>query len=223
LLQYSQLSALPEPENYNIKTFRKWLREPKAGNFCIAGHGEENTWGDLYGNEEDEPRLLLQFFKVLWRLFWPKPPEKGDCDLVATRPSRKVDGFTRWVADEFVPFHHNIFKYREKRGNPRSRDEERVPADSSISEEKPKPKVEKAVQDTLVTYSEHAMLRFTSAFSTVVACLLPTIGITVLSKVHGTDNLLLCLAGFAAVFSVGLIFLTNAATSRVEIFTATAA
>lgn len=223
MLLFTQLSALPEPENYNINTFRKWLRDPAGGHFCIAGNGEQHTWGDLYDNDGEEPHLVTQFFKILWRLFWPKPPEKGNYDLVATRPSQKVDGFTRWVADEFVPFHHNVSKYKKRRKNRRSTDEEEVIAKSSLRRKKSKSKVEKEAQKTLVTYSNHAMLRFTSAFSTVIACLLPTIGITVLSKVHGTNNLLLCLAGFAAVFSVGLIFLTNAATSRVEIFTATAA
>ncbi|TVY81533.1 hypothetical protein LSUE1_G006740 [Lachnellula suecica] len=223
LLQYTQLSALPEPENYNMKSLRMWLRNPDAGDFCISGTGEQDTWGALYDEEAEEPFLFRQFLTLLGRLLWPKPPEKGDWDLVATRPPRKIDGFTRWVADEFVPFHHNVSQYRKRRRSRRSNDVEKVQATSSVPVEKPKRRKKRDAHKTLVTYSEHSMLRFTSAFSTVAACLLPTIGITVLSKVHGTNNLLFCLAGFAVLFSVGLIFLTSAAVSRVEIFTATAA
>ncbi|OCL11259.1 hypothetical protein AOQ84DRAFT_287605 [Glonium stellatum] len=54
-------------------------------------------------------------------------------------------------------------------------------------------------------------------------CLLPVVAITVLSQLHGYRDLLLCLAGFVAIFALGLIFLTSGTTTRVEIFTATAA
>lgn len=76
-------------------------------------------------------------------------------------------------------------------------------------------------KETVTKYSGDSIVRFTTSLTTVVACLLPTIAITVLSQVNGLRNLLLCLAGFATVFAAGLIFLGTA--SRVEIFGATAA
>lgn len=78
-------------------------------------------------------------------------------------------------------------------------------------------------QKTLETWSETSALRFTSGASTVVACVLPVVAITVLSQLQGTRDLLLCIAGFAVIFAVGLIFLTQGTSTRVEIFTATAA
>jgi VIT1/CCC1 family predicted Fe2+/Mn2+ transporter len=66
-------------------------------------------------------------------------------------------------------------------------------------------------------------LRLTSFFSTIIACLLPVIAISVLSQVHGTRNLLLCLAGFSLVFALGLIAMTQGTSKRTEVFAATAA
>jgi hypothetical protein len=67
------------------------------------------------------------------------------------------------------------------------------------------------------------MLRFTSYVATVVACILPTLAIGVLATAHGTTHILLYIGGFTALFAIGLIVLTNPDTTRVEIFTATAA
>ena len=207
-----------------MKTLRTWLREKDAGGFCIGGNGEQSTWGDLWEWTESLS-LKRQFLNMLWRLLWPKSPssEAEELDLVATRPRRKIDGFTRWVANDFVPFHNNLTKHIRKRKNKAENgDPEKAPPQKV--KRKRKTRAPKSLQkQTLATYSESSMLKFTSSVSTVVACLLPTIAITVLSKVDGLNNLLLCLAGFATVFSIGLIFLTNASTSRVEIFTATAA
>jgi hypothetical protein len=224
LLQYSQVSALPEPESYNMKNFRMWLRDPNAGHFSIGGSGEQNTWGDLYKVEENPGSLKWQFVKLLWNLIWPRSPPSNDLDLAATRRPQNIDGFTRWVASDFIPFYTNLRRYREKRKRRAAPDEERVSVNPSISTRPSKSTLKKEFQkETLATYSERSMLKFTSAVSTVVACLLPTVAIVVLSQVQGMRNLLLCLAGFTVIFSVGLIFLTSGTTTRVEIFTATAA
>lgn len=209
-----------------MNTFRRWLREPSAGKFCIAGNGEQSTWGSLYDEEEEEPgSLKWQCAKMIWRLIWPKPPPANDLDLVATRPPHKIDGLTRWVADEFVPFHHNVIKYRRGKKSQRAKDLEKARTKPPVKKVRKERKAQKPEfqQETLSTYSEGSMLKFTSAVTTVVACLMPIVAIVVLSKVHGINNLLWCLAGFASVFSMEVIFLTNAGTSRVEIFTATAA
>lgn len=75
----------------------------------------------------------------------------------------------------------------------------------------------------LTVYSEARMLRFTSAVATIIACLLPTVAIAVLSSLQSTGELLGVIAAFTTIFAMGLMFLTDAATSRVQIFTATAA
>ena len=66
------------------------------------------------------------------------------------------------------------------------------------------------------------MLRFTSGVATVVACLLPTLAISILTTACGMTETLLYIGGFTALFSIGLMILTTD-TSRVQIFTATAA
>lgn len=64
--------------------------------------------------------------------------------------------------------------------------------------------------------------KVTSIITTVVACLLPIIAITVLARVHSMGLILGLIAIFTAVFAVGLVVLSSS-SSRVEIFTATAA
>lgn len=123
-------------------------------------------------------------------------------------------------AINLTPFHESRRRRREKRTKKKA---QKIQAKSGniLRPEDWVPKVKR--EDTIKTWSEKGALRFTSGISTVVACLLPVVAITVLSQVHGTRNLLLCIAGFAVIFAIGLIFLTNGTSSRVDIFTATAA
>ncbi|KAE9364222.1 hypothetical protein N431DRAFT_421083 [Stipitochalara longipes BDJ] len=257
LLQYSQISALPEPDTYNMKNLRKWLRHERLGGLSISGNGEQNTWGDLYEDpDEGRPTLWKQFWMLLWTLIWPRPPPADDLDLVVTRPQGRIDGFTRWVAWYLIPFYeayrqhrerskesarnkrvqsdaerdaksthstpcHNLQRRLEKRKRRRAQKKARAKDGTILSPDQWVAKAQK--QDTIETWSEKGMLKFTSGVSTVVACLLPVVAITVLSQVHGISHLLLCIAGFAVIFAVGLIFLTNGTSSRVDIFTATAA
>jgi hypothetical protein len=225
---------LPEPDIYNMKNFRKWLRYDKTSDFSIGGQGEQNTWGPLYKNpDEGIGSLWKQFRTALWAFIWPQPPPPNDLDLVLTKPPRQIDGFTRWIACYFIPFYAEFCQYRgnqkkikteaEKRKKQSQADPEKD-ADTPPTEVRPEEWVERLKpQETLATWSDKGMLKFTSSVSTVVACVLPTVAIVVLSQVHGLRNLLLCLAGFAVIFAMGLIFLTNGTSSRVEIFTATAA
>lgn len=206
-----------------MKTFQTWLQNQ---DFDITGSGEQHTWGNLYRIEKDSGSLRWGFVKLLWNLVWPKSSSSDELDLVAIRPPSNIDGFTRWVASDFIPYYTDFCEYL--RPKPASNDEEGSTR-TSLAEavERPEEQVlsEKSAPEsnTLSTYSENSMLKFTSAVSTVVACLLPTVAIIVLAQVQGLRNLLLCLVGFAVIFSVGLIFLTSGTTSRVEIFTATAA
>lgn len=218
LLQYSKICALPDPEPFNMRTLRKWLRNEQCANFQVRGRdGLENTWGNVYEDPDAEAGgLWKQFFRLIWALICARMPSNGDLDLAATAPQTKVDGLTRWVAAEFIPFQRALQKKREERKQ-RNQDVElrAAPGGASVAPVKK--------EETLVSWSEKGALRVTSGISTLVACLLPVIAITVLSQLHGLRQLLICLAGFAVIFALGLIFLTQGTSSRTEIFAATAA
>lgn len=76
---------------------------------------------------------------------------------------------------------------------------------------------------SLSSISMYRMVRFTNFVATVLACLLPIVGIVVLSDVHTKAKTLGFIALFTAVFAIGIMILTNSKTSRTEVFTATAA
>jgi hypothetical protein len=82
---------------------------------------------------------------------------------------------------------------------------------------------ETTIEPTLNTYTMSRMLQFTSLIATLIACLLPIVAITVLSKMHTQPRILGFIALFTALFAMGLMWLTNPGTARTEIFTATAA
>jgi len=218
LLQYSQVSALPEPDSYNVESLRVWLKREGDGHYFIKGAGDD-IWGNLYEREKDRKPLMRQFLLLLRSFFWSQKAPPNKLDLVATRPPQNVDGLTRWVANNFVPFYHEL------RNTPWRKNSNDVEKTSSIPKEKVFDEKQDGTQpfNSLETYSEKRILKFTSSVATVIACLLPTLSIAILSKVHETEHLIIYIAGFTAIFAVGLMFLTNAATSRVEIFTATAA
>ena len=67
------------------------------------------------------------------------------------------------------------------------------------------------------------MLKFTSFVATVVACLLPTVAISILTTAETRAQKLGYIAGFTALFSIGLMWLAEPTTSRTQIFGATAA
>ncbi|KAK0711965.1 hypothetical protein B0H67DRAFT_304048 [Lasiosphaeris hirsuta] len=195
LVELSQVSALPEPSKINVQTLFKWLTDEKKGGCKVAGSGS-SAWGDQ--NIALERQSLSEIFHPLIQsifVFWKDPPARTDADLVVPRLHHAVDGFTGWVADVWTPF---CFGFREywKKGN--------------------------KGKDTFETHSESNMLRFTSAVATVVACLLPTLAISILTTARGMTETLLYIGGFTALFSVGLMALATE-TSRVQIFTATAA
>ena len=62
-----------------------------------------------------------------------------------------------------------------------------------------------------------------SAVATLVACILPTIAIGILATAEGMTHKLLYIGGFTLLFALGLMALTDCSTSRLNIFTATAA
>ena len=67
------------------------------------------------------------------------------------------------------------------------------------------------------------MMKFTSFVATVVACALPTVAIDILSTAKTKRDRLLYIGGFTILFAIGVLLLTEASTSRINVFTATAA
>lgn len=243
LLQYSQITALPKADPYNVETLRAWLK--RVGKHCITGDAA-CIWGDYTENIGEAKPLRWQFVSLMRSIFWPKAPQPDNLDLIVPRQGHTADSLTTWVANEFVPFWHSMKQaLRRKRvkttseenGLPTSEDKSHSFFEKRESSRASrfwyygrKPIFSTAEGDQkskdktgLTVYSEARMLRFTSAVATVIACLLPTVAIAVLSSLQSTGELLGVIAAFTAIFAMGLMFLTDASTSRVEIFTATAA
>jgi hypothetical protein len=247
LLQYSQVMSLPEADNFNVNSLRTWLEDSSWGNRQIQGPGS-NSWGTLgFHERENPPSLIGQFLHVVRTIFWPGKPTKNNLDLVVPRAGRQPDRLAKWVANDFVPFWENVKKPRPKSAKT---DEEMAntkkgktqpaqpkqcrtqPSLVSYIKQKRGQRKKKAPkeghgkiskgQPTLNEYSESNILLFTSFVSTVIACLLPIVAIAVLSKLHRQPELIGLIALFTFLFAIGLMFLTGG-TSRVEIFTATAA
>ncbi len=63
------------------------------------------------------------------------------------------------------------------------------------------------------------MLRFTSVVTTIIACLLPTGAICILTTATTMAHKLAYIGGFTALVRHRLMWLTDANTSRVNIFT----
>lgn len=206
-----------------MRSLRSWLQHPEGGDYGIRNKdGLEKTWGDPTEEEEPEP-LWTQARKVVGALLWATPPLKSDCDLVVTNPEVKIDGLTKWTVYYLIPFYWSVKRSWQARGLKRTdADEEKPPSIWSRQGSVNQPP-KKSAHKTLESFSELSALRFTSGLSTVVACLIPVIAIAVLTQVSGIRDLLLTITGFAVVFAILLIFLTQGTTSRTEIFAATAA
>ncbi|TGO44444.1 hypothetical protein BCON_0517g00020 [Botryotinia convoluta] len=243
LLQYSQITALPRADPYNVETLRAWLK--RVGEHCISGDAA-CIWGDYTENVGEAKPLRWQFVSLMRSIFWPTAPKPDNLDLIVPRQGHTVDGLTTWVANEFVPFWHSIKQGLRRKKVKTASEENGLPTTENKShsflEKRESSRSSrfwfyrrKSIFSTaegdqkskdrtgLTIYSEARMLRFTSAVATVIACLLPTVAIAVLSSLDSTKELLGVIAAFTAIFAMGLMFLTEASTSRVEIFTATAA
>lgn len=187
-----------------------------------------NTWGLLKNNPGDgEKSLWSQFGSLFWGLLWMRRSEKSmyEADLALTAPQMQVDGLTHWYASEWIPFRRSLNSRKKRRNNGSNDVEQSGDRDAAQKSTGPAaPWARKAQKEqTLVSWSENSALRLTSGISTVVACLLPVIAISVLSQLQGLKALLVCLAGFSLVFAIGLIALTQGTSKRTEIFGATAA
>ncbi|KAL3421028.1 hypothetical protein PVAG01_07473 [Phlyctema vagabunda] len=121
LLQFSQVSALPAPDAHNIETLRCWLIKSNGGAYMIQGDGTEH-WGPVCkGTARDIPLNISvweHFVKMIKNLLWThrQPALKGrNLDLVAMMEPTKADGFAKWIAHDFVPFHHCLKKQLRER------------------------------------------------------------------------------------------------------------
>lgn len=207
LLQLSKVSALSDPEEYNMRSLRNWISDDSKGGGQIKN---EEGLVETYGDREDLEHTS-SFRTVLSALIWAKPPPKGTFDLVVTQPKAKIDGLTKWIVYYLCPYWFSI-------GG-------RLPAKADEEEQCAGVRHEKHDQanNTVERISEGAALRLTTNFSTILACLIPVVAIVVLKQLSHTRDLLLCITGFAVFFAAGLIFVTRGTSSKTEIFAATAA
>lgn len=235
LLQHSRVSALSDPEDYNVSSLRRWLGK-QAGGACQVRceSGTDRTWGHV--QDTGVPASLWVHLRMVVKaLLISKPASKSRRDLVVTHPESKIDGLSRWIVYNLAPLYWTWRDERERRKQQR-RNMAAQAMDAS-TEKVPNPEVfgteaqggtctfdePQDVCDTVKSMSEATAVRFTSSLSTVVACLLPVVAIAVLTQVKGERNLLLCITAFAIIFAVGLIALTQGTSTRTEIFAATAA
>jgi len=209
-----------------MRALRDWLDTDESVR-VRSRTGFDTTW--------DEPKPTQsrwhQAKSVLMALLLAKTPPKSELNLVLTHPDANVDGLTKWVVYYLMPFYWKIRDTRRQRKVPQplSASEletihvEQQDPEASHNSQPVKRKRQRRDPKTIESVSEATALRFTSALSTVIACLIPVVAIAVLTQVKGTRDLLLCITGFAVIFAVGLIFLTQGTSSRTEIFAATAA
>jgi len=254
LLQYSKINELPPADHFNVNTLHNILRKPPQRH--IGGPGSD-SWGKLEESIPPSKSPGRQFIHLLRSLtiFWAEEPETNLHDLVVPGKSRDVDGFTRWVTNEWIPFWHSIRRHftitapesavevDPEVQHTDKEDEPRRPSNSSStltlvqiisrpfirrrsssgSSSDDTPENTKKARSKLFTYKIERIRTFTSFVATIVACLLPTAAIAILATIHSTAEVLGFIGLFTALFATGLMGLADTATSRTEIFTATAA
>ncbi|PVH73066.1 hypothetical protein DL98DRAFT_501515 [Cadophora sp. DSE1049] len=234
LIQFSQISAFPEADSSNVECLRKCARKV-FNQSAITGSGSQ-TWGILR-NQNGTDEKQKSFWKLVWGLFvgFFKTPEVTRVEaskvfqehLIVPRAESKPDGLTLWVTYSFIPLYHHVWK---KCGSPTWasfwNSKCLLPRWAQESTSKPAApkgsKRSKAGGSNLTSYSQSWILHVTSILTTIVACLLPIVAIVVLSRVHTMGMILGLIALFNSVFAFGLALISST-SSRVEIFTATAA
>lgn len=204
----------------------------------LTGSGSQ-VWGSALAKSSGTQK---SFWRLVWRLFAgffktleikrDKVPQEFQEHLVVPRGGSKPDGLTLWVVYSFIPLYHYVWKkcggltwtetWDKVKGQlpkchlPRHRQDSNA---SHVSEDS---NGDKAMEKSLTAYSKSWILHVTSILTTIVACLLPIVAIVVLSRVHTMGMILGLIALFNSVFAFGLALISST-SSRVEIFTATAA
>lgn len=240
LVQFSQISAFPEADSSNVECMRRCASRA-FNDQAITGSGSA-TWGILSrkNGTDDTPK---SFWQLVWGVFVglfitkevtrAEEPRVFQEQLIVPRAESKSDGLTLWVTYSFIPLYHHVWKkfrspnwakFWTKVNGQFSKCH--LPRWHQESTEKSAPhkhsKHSKAGVGDLTKYSHRWIVRVTSILTTIVACLLPIIAIVVLSKVQSMGMILGLIALFNSVFAFGLVLISST-SSRVEIFTATAA
>lgn len=211
---------MPHPDYVNIEALRVRFKRKSICPDGISGSGA-HAWGNPRDEEEMIKPMTERILPLLVSFFWRREPLPDRRDLVTVHQPQNLDRFTRWVKQEWTPFWHNYLRRRPRHRRPSESGEEFV---SSLPGRVPKeaPCANSFKQNEAVHYRESMMLKFTSVIATVVACLLPTAAIGILTTAKTTPQKLGYIAGFTAIFAIGLMWLTDAGTSRANIFMATA-
>jgi hypothetical protein len=100
MLLYTKINELPEPETFCVNNLLKWLR---TKDYPIDGPGKD-SWGELLTLQPKLPSIWSSFFRLVRTIFWTKDSDKLRLDLVVPYKNKNVDGFTRWIETEGVPF-----------------------------------------------------------------------------------------------------------------------
>jgi hypothetical protein len=243
LIQFSRVSEFPEADSSNVECLRNCAREVVNGS-AITGSGSQ-TWGTLCKAKVTQKSLG----KLVWGLFVglfktqevkrAKVPKEFQEHLIVPRAGSKPDGLTLWVVYSFIPLFHRVWRgcgeptwaklWGGVKGPFSSCHLPRFRQDSSASTASTAgtaassgSNLSKAGDKNLTAYSKSWILRVTSILTTIVACLLPVVAIVVLSRVQSMGMILGLIAIFNSVFAFGLVLISSG-SSRVEIFTATAA
>ena len=214
---------------------------------CGDGSALQGPGSQIYGTtgsgEEDKKsvwQLLLALFVGAHNEKRNQVDKEFQEHLIVPRQGSKTDGLTLWVVHSFIPLFHYVWKAcdepswqmlwnklqkqlpscelprfhrHSKKRDSNASDTSTVSGSSNFSDVGDK---------NLTTYSKNWIFRVTSILTTIVACLLPVIAIIVLSRVHTMGMILGLIALFNTIFAFGLVLISTG-SSRVEIFTATAA
>lgn len=167
LVQQTYLSEIKNPRSYDLEFLRSWFERPKMGNFPLRGP-DQDAWS----------------------------PDKT-YDLLAIQRRESSDPFSRWLADNLVPFFHNCFAKRFKQPLPEDPESE------------------------VCQYSESHLATAVNIFGTVLSSILPITSIVVLHFVRDASIRLGLSVAFTAMFSCCLALVSRA--KRVEIFAASSA
>ncbi|KAK4173748.1 putative isoleucyl-tRNA synthetase [Triangularia setosa] len=222
LLQYSQVSSLPEPSTHNMRQLVKWLRSPDGADLKVCGLGSD-AWGNQ-NMEPEEPSLPRQFLNLI--SFWRKTEPPTRADLVSPRGRKDVDGLTRWLAEEYIPFKEAVRKARKQEvpddSLPSSTREasEKMSA-SHVEDLEEKRRQKESRTDKIKTYSGTTLLKLTYRGTTLVACMLPIVAILCLSIVPELYHKLAMITCFSILFGIAVMCMTEG--TRVQVFTATSA
>jgi hypothetical protein len=239
------VSEFPDADSCNVDCLRKCAMKVCSDGSAITGPGSQ-IWGTL-GTALDEKKkfwkLLLGLFVGLFKSQEEKraPVDKEFQEhLIVPRLGSKPDGLTLWVAHSFIPLFHYVWKacgeptWGKLWGKlhnqlsscqlPRFHQDTKKRDSTATTEtsESEGSDFSKVGEKNLTAYSKNWIFRVTSILTTIVACLLPVIAIIVLSRVKSMGMILGLIALFNTVFAFGLVLISSG-SSRVDIFTATAA